>query len=586
MRLSVAIAGLLLLMAGPAAAQGLGKVQVRGVEGEALDNVRQVLSLEQVPEADRAGLSEARLSYLLRQAPAEIDRALRPYGFYGSTVDLDVVRRDGGPVDVNVVITPGEPTRVRALELEMDGAAADDRTIQRQLKKFRPQQGDVMDHRQYSASVQEVQRALMDRGYFDAEMLRHRFEVSRALREATVDVAWSSGVRYRFGETRFEGSHIRESLLRKTIPYEVDKPYSQTALLRLNRRLTDLDYFGYIDVRPDIENAVDGRMPILISLLPGKRSVYTAGLSFGTDAGAGVQLGMERRWINDRGHKLGTHLDWAQRRRSLGVEYRIPAFAWAEGWYTLGANRREEESDVQFTRITEIAASRTGLYRGWNLGVSMHARMEDFEIGDEHARRNGTAITGKSRLIYPALSAHRVIADDPVYPTRGFSLRGEFKVGASALGSDTNFAQFLLDGKLIRSLGDKNRFLFRGQLGRTFTDEFDELPPSLRFFAGGDRSIRGYDYQEVGPRADGLPIGGKNLLTGSAEYERMFTPTWGAAVFVDAGNTFNEVNEGASVGVGAGLRWRSPVGMVRVDLAHGFDSDSAFQLHINIGPDL
>ena len=146
--------------------------------------------------------------------------------------------------------------------------------------------------------------------------------------------------------------------------------------------------------------------------------------------------------------------------------------------------------------------------------------------------------------------------------------------------------------ELIRSLGPNNRFLFRGQLGRTVTDEFSALPPSLRFFAGGDRSIRGYGYQEVGPRETNalgthVPTGGKNLLTGSAEYERMFTPSWGAAAFVDAGNAFNEVNEGAYVGAGLGVRWRSPVGMVRFDLAHGFkDADNSIQIHINIGPDL
>src|SRR5690606_28441965 len=120
--------------------------------------------------------------------------------------------------------------------------------------------------------------------------------------------------------------------------------------------------------------------------------------------------------------------------------------------------------------------------------------------------------------------------------------RGEFKLGASAIGSDTSFGQFLLDTKLIRSAGLNNRFLFRGALGRTFTSEFDELPPSLRFFAGGDRSRRRYGYQEVGPRLLGVSTGGENLLVGSAEFERMFNKSWGAAVFVHAGNAFNEIN--------------------------------------------
>ncbi|MCX7556402.1 autotransporter assembly complex protein TamA [Xanthomonadaceae bacterium JHOS43] len=566
-------------------AQGLGSVQIRGIEGDALENVRKSVSLLQLTDVERRGLSEARLSYLLRNVSDEVERALQPYGYYQATVETQVLRHNQVP-DVVLSIDPGTPVTVRDLTIAIEGAAQADAAIADVVAGFRPRKEDVLDHRLYEAGKLSIQRALLARGYFDAEMEVHRVEVSRRLGEASIDLGWNSGARYRFGETRFEGSHIHESLLHKSVPYARGEPYEQDDLLKLHQRLTDLDYFGYIDVRPDTEQAEGDDVPIAISLTPGKRTVYTAGFSFGTDSGAGVQLGLERRWVNERGHKLAAHLDWAQRRKSLGTEYRIPAFAWAEGWYAFGANRRDEESDVLKTRITELVASRSGMYRGWNLGVAMHARLEDFEIGDAPARRDGTAQRGESRLIYPALSAQRVVSDDPMYPSRGFSLRGELKAGASALGSDTSFGQFLLDAKLIRSMGEKNRLLFRGQLGRTFTTEFDELPPSLRFFAGGDRSIRGYGYQEVGPRVSGIPTGGRNLLVGSAEYERMFSQNWGAAVFVDAGNAFNEINEGASLGAGVGLRWRSPVGMVRVDVAHGFDARETFQLHINIGPDL
>lgn len=576
---------LFLLLPSLAGAQGLGSVQIRGLEGDALENVRKSLSLTQLSEEDRRELSEARLAYLVRQVSDEVDRALQPYGYYRAQVQTQVAR-DKGVADIVLTIDPGAPVTVSELKLAIDGVAAQDPAIVDVLEAFRPRQGQVLDHRRYEAGKLSIQRELLSRGYFDADMVRHRIEVTRELGEADIDLGWTSGARYRFGDTRFEGSHVRESLLQKAVPYERGEPYEQDDLLRLQQRLTELDYFGFVDVRPDTENAEGDEVPIAISLTPGKRSVYTAGLSYGTDSGAGVQLGLERRWVNDRGHKFGTHLDWAQRRKSLGVEYRIPAFAWAEGWYAFGANRRDEESDVLKTRITEVVASRSGLYHGWNLAVAMHARLEDFEIGDARARRDGLAQRGESRLIYPAVSAQRVVSDDPMYPSRGFSLRGEFKVGASALGSETSFGQFLLDAKLIRSVGENNRFLFRGQLGRTFTDEFDELPPSLRFFAGGDRSIRGYGYQEVGPRVAGLATGGKNLVVGSAEYERMFSRSWGAAVFVDAGNAFNEINEGASVGAGVGMRWRSPVGMVRLDVAHGFDARDAFQLHISIGPDL
>ncbi|MCB1567202.1 MAG: outer membrane protein assembly factor [Xanthomonadales bacterium] len=577
---------LILLLPGLAFGQILGKVRLKGIEGEMADNVRKSVSVMNLSDADRAALSEARLAYLLRKAPAEVVRALEPFGYYESQVQSQVTRTDG-KADVVLEVAAGDPVTVAELRLAINGAASDDERIAAAVDGFHPRQGERLEHARYEDGKSAIQHALLARGYFDAQLDVHRVEVSRAQHRADIDLAWTSGVRYRFGETRFEGSHVRESLLEKTVPYQRGEPYEQDQLLALQQRLTALDYFGVIDVRPDTEQAEGEEVPIVISLQPGKRTVYTAGLSFGTDSGAGIQLGMERRWVNDRGHKFSTQLDWAQRRKSLGAQYRIPAFAWSEGWYSLGANRRDEESDVLKTRITELVASRSGAWNGWTLAVGAHLRNEEFELGSEQDRRDGRALRGRTRLIYPELSAQRVVSDDPMYPSRGFSLRGEFKIGAQALGSDVSFAQVLVEAKLIRSFGERNRMLLRGQLGRTVTNSFSRLPPSLRFFAGGDRSIRGYGYQEVGPRVGELPIGGKNLLVGSAEFERMFTATWGAAAFVDAGNAFNEINGGAAMGAGLGLRWRSPVGMVRVDLAHGFDeAASRFQIHLNIGPDL
>ncbi len=113
------------------------------------------------------------------------------------------------------------------------------------------------------------------------------------------------------------------------------------------------------------------------------------------------------------------------------------------------------------------------------------------------------------------------------------------------------------------------------------------LPPSLRFFAGGDRSVRGYAFREVGPRLPNrFALGAKNVLTGSVEYERYLPGSrWGGAVFVDTGSAFDK-DPDFRTGVGAGLRWRSPVGPVRVDVARGLDDpDSSFQLYLNIGAD-
>ena len=130
----------------------------------------------------------------------------------------------------------------------------------------------------------------------------------------------------------------------------------------------------------------------------------------------------------------------------------------------------------------------------------------------------------------------------------------------------------------------------RGRLGALWAGEFDQLPPSERFFAGGDSSIRGYDIDSLGPvDASGQVIGGNKLGVISAEVDYYFTERWGFAVFVDSGNAFggDGSSTGLQTGVGAGVRWRSPIGPIRVDIAHPLDDPSNnFRLHLRIGPDL
>jgi translocation and assembly module TamA len=155
------------------------------------------------------------------------------------------------------------------------------------------------------------------------------------------------------------------------------------------------------------------------------------------------------------------------------------------------------------------------------------------------------------------------------------------------LGSDASFLQLHARASWFQGLGARDRVIVRGEIGHTFTDALVEMPPSLRFYAGGDRSIRGYNYREVGPRIGDFGLGAKNVITASGEYEHYFNPTWGMAAFVDSGSAFDGKVPDWRTGVGVGLRWRSPVGPVRIDIAHGLDHpDSPFTLHLNIGADL
>lgn len=560
----------------------LASVRVRGLSAAQADNVRAQVGLFQLGAADREDVGRGRMALLLRRAPAETRRALEPFGYYAVDVDVQVDETASG-LAVSLNIQRGPPVRVRAVDVQVEGDAGTDPRVVNAVQGFRPRRGDLMNHSRYEGGKAAIARELAARGYFDARLDENRVEVTRADSRAEIRLRWESGARYRFGTIDIQGSQLNPGLVERWVDVEPGQPFDQDALLKLHQRLGDLDYFGFIDVRPEPDpETLD--VPVQIELAPAKRTIYTAGVSYGTDSGAGLKLGLDRRWVNARGHKFSSSLDLAQRRSALNTLYRIPAFEPIHGWYQLGASYREDESELVDSQSAEFFANRIGRLGDWNLALGLHVLRERYAIGVERTLDT----SGISTLVYPALRARWQRYNDPNYSSRGFSFTGEIKQGVQAIGSDADFTQVLLESRYIRGFGERNRVLLRGQLGRTFSNDFLRLPSSLRFFAGGDRSVRGYGYQEISPvDENGNPTGGRNLAVANLEYERMFTETWGAAVFLDAGSAFNDSRIDARRGAGVGLRWRSPVGQVALDIARGLDQPrESFQIHLSLGPEL
>jgi len=300
---------------------------------------------------------------------------------------------------------------------------------------------------------------------------------------------------------------------------------------------------------------------------------------YGTDAGAGITGRLERRYLNRRGHKLVLDLSLAQHERQLLTQYRIPAFAWLDGWYALTLDLREEEIDELTSQYVNLAATRSGRWRDWDLLAGINFKRERFDALDAQDLDYAT-------VIYPSLWGRWKQADDPSLPRRGRALTVELRAASRSAGSSVDFVQARAQADWIRGVGADNRLLLRGELGVTASPDFADLPPSLRFYAGGDRSVRGFGYKAIGPEVDGRVVGGRYLAVASVEFEHMFTPVWGGALFVDAGDAFDDRFD-VRLGFGAGMRWHSPIGPVRVDLAHGVGAaGDAVRLHVRIGPDL
>ena len=588
MRPTHLLAAALLTFAGPAfAAATVDKVVVHGLGDELMQqNVELVLSINN--EAGKR-LGESRLEYLLSEAKAEAREALEPFGYYSPEITVDAPRNGGDNERLTVTLTIrlGDPVRVRQSNLKIEGEGNDDQYLQTDLGAFRPQIGEVLDHTTYEASRNLITRRLAERGYLDADTTQRLVEVTRAEYAADIFLTWASGIRYNMGPVTFHQEQFVPGLLDKLVSWEQGSYFHQGKLDRLRQSLVALDYFSAIDITPDPERAEGREVPIDVELTLAPRSIYTVGLSYGTDSGAGVRLGLERRYINSRGHKLLFDLNYAETRKTLSTIYRVPAFKWLDGWYTGALQANDEQTDYIDINNAKLILSRSGqINEQWNVVASANALRERWRYGN--ASTEFLTDYQYATLVYPEVRGEYVGVDDRLFPRRGVSGNLSLRGGVEGAGSDASFGQAHLNARWFLSPTDSSRLLLRGELGHTFTDELVGMPPSLRFFAGGDRSIRGYAWREVGPRIlDDYAVGAKNVMTASVEYEHYLNGgPWGAAVFVDTGSAFDSKPD-LHTGIGIGARWRSPVGPVRIDVAHGLnDPDSSFQIYLNIGADL
>jgi translocation and assembly module TamA len=568
-------AALLLLPLGAARGASL-QVTIEGLQGELQDAASANLSLTDYTSRD---VTAAQVRRLFERGKDEIRQALEPFGYYESRVDGRIEAADEA-FRVNYRVEAGEPVIVRHRDIRVDGEGRDMREVREAVAAAKPDVGERLDHAAYERSKTEIASALVSVGYLAAEADRHRVEVLRAAREASIDLEFESGPRFRFGDVRFSKAQFSREFLERFIPWQPGEYYTNEELLELQQRVVDADYFSTVAVVPNVADAEGTNVPIDVLIAPAKRNVYAGSLYVTTDSGPGVRLSYTRRWLNGDGHKLRTELEYSSRLQVAGVRYAIPRPGRDNRSFNFGAAYRDEETASSTSQGARAAVNETREWRDWTRTLGLQYIGGDFEIGSTQSTTS---------LVYAEGIVTRRRADDLYFPRHGHSLDVSTRATPSDWLGDTSFAQLAADGKLIRPFGERGRLIGRTSLGMMGVEDFDALPPELRFFAGGDRSVRGFDYQALGTQNDaGEVIGGQYLVVLSAELEHYFMERWGAAAFVDAGDAFSSEDFEANVGAGIGLRWRSPIGTLRIDVAKPLESELAdeFRLHITIGPDL
>ena len=526
--------------------------------------------------------SEGRVRFLHSQAEEQIRSALQPFGYYKPEIETELTL-DNNQWQARYQIDPGPPVQIGELKVEISGDGRDDPQYQRVLDNLPLAEGDILVQPQYEDTKQAFQSIAAERGYFDARFTSNQIRIDIQAYDAAVDLTFDSGRRYRFGEVSFDQEILDNGFLDRFVDIEPGQPYTSDDLLKLQSDLIGSEYFSHVEVSAPAEAAEDYTIPVTVRLEPVKKHQYVFAIGYGTDTGARGKIRVENRRVNRRGHRYNAELQISQIKQSLTAEYLIPGSDPRTDSYTVRGGYIIEDSDVKKAETLKLGGTYQTQDGDWLKVYSLDFQREIFEVSGEETTTD---------LLIPGLSWTRVKADDRLDVRQGSRLNFQLRGAQEFLLSDITFVQASVSTKWIWPLGEKGRLLLRAEAGTTIfqdNNDFEKLPLTLRFYAGGDNSVRGYDLDSIGPRNDEDDvIGGKHLLVGSVEYDYEFRENWRLAAFIDAGDAFDDEAPEPKHGAGFGVRWQSPVGPIRVDLASGLDRPpgDTFRIHLSIGPDL
>lgn len=562
-------------------------VEIAGVDGDALANVRAYLTIEQ--QRSDPGLNIGRLRRYHQKAPAEIAEALQPFGYYHAETRATLSERDGRWL-ARYEIAPGPPIIVDRLAVALHGDGADDEALRRLVAEFPLHEGDILDQRLYTRGKEAFQRAASERGYFDFVFDVHTLAINTTTNRAAVQLTANTGARYRFGDVRYHQDVLRERFLVRFAQFEPGDPFDINKLLDLQSALFDSDYFANVEINPQRDEAADLEVPIDVHLTPRPRHRYTLGGGYGTDTGARARAGWENRRINDRGHRFRTDYQWSEVRESLSTRYgwpirnpRTDEIALTTSWLD---DRSTEDNDSE---ILAVMLSHTyARPSDWVQTLYLRYQNENYTSTNPDDP-DPQLLDTDAKLLMPGATWTRVIADRRIYPSRGIRFLFDVRGAHPSLLSNRTFMQLRFQTKAVTTLAQHHRFILRGDVGNTRFQSAAKLPPSVLFFAGGSQSVRGYDFNSLGTidETTGRLRGGSRMLVASAEYEYRFTDKWSGALFYDTGNAMDNWQDALKQGAGFGVRWLSPIGAVRIDYAWAISEPGMpQQLHINVGPDL
>ncbi|QXG50320.1 autotransporter assembly complex protein TamA [Pseudomonas viridiflava] len=513
-------------------------------------------------------------------AEQQAEKAAQALGYYQAQIDSEI--QDGENPRLVIKVLPGEPIRLRNVVVRVEGPAAS-------LKAFKVPQSDalkagaVLNHGHYEDAKRLIQNQASRYGFFSGRFTSQRLAIDPRAGVADIELVYDSGPRYSLGKVMFSGdSPFDEDLLKRMVPFKENTPYDSQLIAELNQAMQASCYFEGVRVDAAPTAAVGQVIPVTVQLETRKPRTMGLGLGFSTDVGPRGRANWTRHWANAQGHSYGFESEISAPRQNVGLWYDVPLDPPLTDKLRFAGGYQYEEiagTDSLSKLLTVGPEWHSKLPSGWERVISLKWQREEYRLGDD---------SGLSTLLMPGISYSYLRSDDRIDPHKGYRLQFDAQVAKEGAGSDANLIRGNVLLKGLTTVAQNHRFLGRVQFGGNFTDGYTSIPPSLRFFAGGDQSVRGYDYQTLSPtNSDGDRIGGRYMVAGSVEYQYSIAEKWRLATFVDQGNSFNNLDlPSLKTGVGFGVRWVSPVGPLRLDLAHPLDDDGGIRLHFSMGPEL
>ncbi len=557
------------------AGHAASRLVIKGVEDELALNVRLLVGAP--PEAENA----RKMQHFIKNLPDIAGTALSALGYYGAVVDVAQTKTDEDTV-ITVNIRPNDPVLVNELDITINGAANENPSFNRLLTELPLIKGGIFVSGNYESSKSALIDQAQDLGYFEFAFTKSEVRVSRRQLTADINLTADSGVRYTFGDILFDQSVFTDTFLNRWVPFEPGAPYESGLVGELTQNLQNSGYFKSVRVVPLQDRRYGKTVPIRVDLTRKDNNQVGIGIGYATDTGPRTKFTWGRPLINTRGHSAEAEIGFSRNTQDASVAYRIPRRNqplynyWGIEYGLKNDNQSDYESFLSTLNFQRVSRTSTQ----WTESLFLRWEREQFTAG---------GVEETTDLIMPGVSYSRSRSKGSPFPIWGQGTSFQLMGGSKQVLSTIDFLKVLGTFRYLRAISDRNTIIGGVQFGAIRSNNYRRVPVSQRFFAGGDRSVRGFSYKDISPRApNGDAVGGRYLEVLSVEYNYRFLDRWSGALFVEGGRAFNSFEAAYSVGAGFGIRWQSPVGAFRIDIARPISDNDGddIRVHLSLGPDL